>query len=89
MNRGTEDGFVRSAFIDMVSIVNRQLKWYSTHEYKFLKAILSRLYGIIGMEEETKSRLATINMDLDNNVAREAKELPLIGEFDWLNQPEA
>ncbi|XP_019086698.1 PREDICTED: uncharacterized protein LOC104719357 [Camelina sativa] len=85
VERQMEVGLVRRAFRDVETIVKKQLVWYSTSEYKFLKALLWRLYSIEGMKWESKIVLWRINVVVERDVEEEKKELPKEGEFDWSN----
>ncbi|CAH8276400.1 unnamed protein product [Arabidopsis lyrata] len=84
VGREMEVGVVRRAFRDVESIVKKQLEWYSTSQYKFLKGLLWRLYAIKGMKWESKIVLWRINVIVGRGVKEEEKELPE-NEFDWLN----
>ncbi|KAL1226245.1 hypothetical protein V5N11_017714 [Cardamine amara subsp. amara] len=86
VERGTEDVSVRRAFIEVKSIVEKQLKWYTPYEYNFIKTMVWKLYGTKNMEEDTKSKLGEIYMILDMKVGQMANESPKEGEYDWLNQ---
>ncbi|XP_010435577.2 PREDICTED: uncharacterized protein LOC104719362 isoform X1 [Camelina sativa] len=85
---GMEVGLVRRAFRDLESIVKKQLEWYETVEYKFVKGLLWKLYAIKGMKWESKIVLWRINVIVERQVNEEVKVFPK-GEFDWLNLPEA
>ncbi|XP_010440853.1 PREDICTED: uncharacterized protein LOC104724105 [Camelina sativa] len=85
VEREMEVGLVRRAFRDVETIVEKQLVWYSTSEYKFLKALLWRLYTIEGMKWESKIVLWRINVVVERDVKEEKKELPKEDEFDWAN----
>ncbi|CAE6192716.1 unnamed protein product [Arabidopsis arenosa] len=84
VERKKEVGLVRRAFRDVESIVKKQMEWYSTSQYKFLKGLLWRLYAIKGMKWESKIVLWRINVIVERGVKEEEKELPA-NEFDWLN----
>ncbi|KAG7548273.1 hypothetical protein ISN44_As12g034670 [Arabidopsis suecica] len=88
VERGMEVGLVRRAFRDLESIVKKQVEWYKTIEYKFVKGLLWKLYAIKGMKWESKIVLWRINVIVERRVNEEVKELPK-GKFDWLNLPEA
>ncbi|EOA16549.1 hypothetical protein CARUB_v10004708mg [Capsella rubella] len=86
VERGMEVGLVRRAFTDVETIVNKQLEWYMTSEYKFLKGLLWRLYAIKGMKWESKIVLWRINVIVEREVKEDEKELPESDdELDWLN----
>ncbi|OAO97736.1 hypothetical protein AXX17_AT4G19410 [Arabidopsis thaliana] len=84
MEREMEVGLVKRGFRDVESIVKKQLEWYSTSQYKFIKGLLWRLYAIKGMKWESKIVLWRINVIVERGVKEEEKELPE-NEFDWLN----
>ncbi|KAG7543614.1 Armadillo-type fold [Arabidopsis thaliana x Arabidopsis arenosa] len=84
VGREMEVGLVRRAFRDVESIVKKQLEWYSTSQYKFVKGLLWRLYAIKGMKWESKIVLWRINVIVERRVKEVEKELPET-EFDWLN----
>ncbi|XP_010440850.1 PREDICTED: uncharacterized protein LOC104724101 [Camelina sativa] len=84
VEREMEVGFVRRAFRDAETIVKKQLEWYGTSEYRFLKGLLWRLYAIKGMKWESKIVLWRINVIVERKVKEEIKVLPE-NEFDWLN----
>ncbi|CAL9224629.1 unnamed protein product [Arabidopsis halleri] len=84
VEREMEVGLVRRAFRDVESIVKKQLEWYSTSQYKFVKGLLWRLYAIKGMKWESKIVLWRINVIVDRGVKEVEKELPET-DFDWLN----
>ncbi|CAL9224636.1 unnamed protein product [Arabidopsis halleri] len=84
VEREMEVGLVRRAFRDVEIIVNEQLEWYSTSEYKLVKGLLWKLYEIKGMKWESKIVLWRINVIIDRDVEEEEKELPK-NDLDWLN----
>ncbi|CAN8232757.1 unnamed protein product [Cochlearia groenlandica] len=84
VGRGKEVGLVMRAFRDVESLVKKQWEGYGTCEYKFVKGMLWRLYGIKGMRWESKIVLWRINVILETSVDEETKELPK-SEFDWIN----
>ncbi|EOA15471.1 hypothetical protein CARUB_v10004388mg [Capsella rubella] len=88
VERKMEVGLVRRAFRDVETIVKKQLEWYQTMEYKFVKVLLWKLYAIKGMKWESKIVLWRINVTLDRLVNKEVKEIPK-DEFDWLKLHEA
>ncbi|XP_019086166.1 PREDICTED: uncharacterized protein LOC104719356 [Camelina sativa] len=68
VEREMEVGFVRRAFRDAETIVKKQLEWYGTCEYRFLKGLLWRLYAIKGMKWESKIVLWRINVIVEREV---------------------
>ncbi|KAL0725015.1 hypothetical protein Bca4012_039614 [Brassica carinata] len=85
VERGMEVGVVRRGFRDLESIVKKQLTWYGTSEYKFVKGLLWRLYEIKGMKMESRMVLWRINAIVERGVTEDDKELPE-GELDWINK---
>ena len=84
VEREMEVGIVRRAFRDVETIVKKQLEWYSTSQYRFVKGLLWRLYAIKGMKWGSKMVLWRINFIVERGVKEEEKQLPET-EFDWLN----
>ncbi|VVB15193.1 unnamed protein product [Arabis nemorensis] len=87
VERGMEVGLVRRAFRDVENIVKKQLEWFGTSDFKFVKGMLWRLYEIKGMKMESKIVLWRISFILERGVAEQLKEYPKT-ELDWINQPE-
>ncbi|CAA0405912.1 unnamed protein product [Arabidopsis thaliana] len=88
VERGMEVGLVRRAFRDLEDIVKKQMEWYETIEYKFVKGLLWELHAIKGMKWESKIVLWRINVIVERGVNEKVKDLPK-DKFDWLNLPEA
>ncbi|CAH2079628.1 unnamed protein product [Thlaspi arvense] len=86
VERGMEVGLVMRAFRDVEGTVEKQWDWYKTCEYRFVKGLLWKLYGINGMKMESKMVLWRINGNLDRSVKEVFKRLSET-ELDWLNQP--
>ncbi|KAG7611053.1 hypothetical protein ISN44_As05g031730 [Arabidopsis suecica] len=84
VEREMEVGIVRRAFRDVETIVKKQLEWYSTSQYRFVKGLLWRLYVLKGMKWESKIVLWRISVIVERGVKEMEKELPE-NEFDWLN----
>ncbi|KAJ4881955.1 hypothetical protein Rs2_39010 [Raphanus sativus] len=73
VERGMEVGFVRRAFIDLEKVVKKQLKWYSTSHYRFVKDLLQRLYAIKAMKMESRMVLWRINVIVKRGVHDDLK----------------
>ncbi|KAF3543526.1 hypothetical protein DY000_02010667 [Brassica cretica] len=71
---GMEVGVVRRAFRDLEKIVKKQVKWYSTSDYRFVKGLLSRLYAIKAMKMESRILLWRINVIVERGVHDDLKE---------------
>ncbi|KAF3511451.1 hypothetical protein F2Q69_00007988 [Brassica cretica] len=76
VERGMEVGLVRRAFTDLESVVKKQVEWYDGNEYKFIKALLWKLYEIKGLRMESKMVLWRINVVLEKGTPNVDKELP-------------
>ena len=71
---GMEVGVVRRAFRDLEKVVKKQVKWYSTSDYRFVKGLLSRLYAIKAMKMESRILLWRINVIVERGVHDDLKE---------------
>ncbi|CAH2078969.1 unnamed protein product [Thlaspi arvense] len=69
VERGMEVGIVMRAFRDVESIFKKQSKWYSTSNYKFVKALLLRLCEINDMKMESRMVLWRINSTVDMRIS--------------------
>ncbi|KAF2583017.1 hypothetical protein F2Q68_00005622, partial [Brassica cretica] len=76
VERGMEVGLVRRAFRDLESVVKKQVEWYDGNEYKFIKALLWKLYEIKGLRMESRMVLWRINVVLEKGTPNVDKELP-------------
>ncbi|CAN7133747.1 unnamed protein product [Brassica rapa subsp. narinosa] len=76
VERGMEVGLVRRAFRDLESVVKKQVEWYDGNEYKFIKALLWKLYEIKGLNMESRMVLWRINVVLERGTPNVDKELP-------------
>ncbi|VVA93734.1 unnamed protein product [Arabis nemorensis] len=85
VERGMEVGLVRRAFRDVESIVMKDVEWFGSSEYKFVKGMLWRLYAIKGMKMESKLVLWRINIRLEGGLTELFKQL-LESELNWLDQ---
>lgn len=69
VERGMEVGLVRRDFGDSGTTVKKQLTWYHTSKYKFVKGLLWRLYEIKGMKMESKMVLWRIIAIVESGVS--------------------
>ncbi|KAL1225009.1 hypothetical protein V5N11_002788 [Cardamine amara subsp. amara] len=86
VERRMEVELVRRAFLDVESIVEKQVDVYTTNDYRFVYGLLWRLDAIKGMSMDSKIGLSRIRAILER-VPEELKLAPK-SELDWLNQPE-
>ncbi|CAA7055772.1 unnamed protein product [Microthlaspi erraticum] len=69
VERRMEIGIVMRAFRDLETIVEEQLKWYTTNEFALVKRLLRKLLEIEGMRIESKVVLKRINEIVERNMA--------------------